>query len=259
MRSILVLLSAMLATPAFASDGVREINQTCAAQTGCFAGDAAGFPVTISAAGSYRLTGNLAVPNENTSGITIGISDVSVDLSGFSISGPVVCNGLTAICTPNSGTGSGVASTSPSFSGHSVRNGIVSGMGSYGVSLPGAQGEVTNVRARSNRLDGISVSFGSTATGNVAWRNGGSGIFAGGGSTVSGNTSSSNLSHGIETSPGCTVLGNSTRSNEEFGLSLGSQSGYRENVISANLGGTIAGTTLVNLGNNACNGSTTCP
>lgn len=238
MRAMLAFLSVMLANAAVASNGVQEINQTCAVRTGCFAGDAAGFPVTISAAGSDRLTSNLVVPNENTSGITIGISDVSVDLSGFSISGPVVCNGLTAVCTPSSGTGSGVASTSPSFSAHSVRNGIVSGMGSYGVSLTGAQGEVTNLRARSNRLHGISVSWGST---------------------VSGNTSHSNVAHGIETFPGCAVFGNSTRSNDGFGLSLGSQSGYRENVISANLGGTVAGTALVNLGNNACNGSTTCP
>ena len=32
---------------ASASDGVLEINQTCATQTGCFPGDSAGFPVTL--------------------------------------------------------------------------------------------------------------------------------------------------------------------------------------------------------------------
>ena len=49
MRSFapLVLLFLVLATPALASDGVLEINQTCAVQTGCFTGDTAGFPVTI--------------------------------------------------------------------------------------------------------------------------------------------------------------------------------------------------------------------
>ena len=52
----LVLLSA---SPALAVDGVLEINQVCADKTGCFSGDAAGFPVTIGTAGSYRLTGNL--------------------------------------------------------------------------------------------------------------------------------------------------------------------------------------------------------
>ena len=36
-----------LAPMAYAVDGVLEINQTCAVNTGCFAGDAAAFPVTI--------------------------------------------------------------------------------------------------------------------------------------------------------------------------------------------------------------------
>ena len=50
-----------LAAPALAVDGVLEINQTCAVQTGCFVGDTAGYPVTIysKTGGSYRLTGDL--------------------------------------------------------------------------------------------------------------------------------------------------------------------------------------------------------
>ncbi len=38
--------------PAHAVDGVLEINQACAVNAGCFAGDTAGFPVTITGAGS---------------------------------------------------------------------------------------------------------------------------------------------------------------------------------------------------------------
>ena len=49
--SLIALLLVALAGPAFAVDGVAEINQTCAVNTGCFAGDFAGFPVTISSAG----------------------------------------------------------------------------------------------------------------------------------------------------------------------------------------------------------------
>jgi hypothetical protein len=48
-RLMLILLLLLFATPALAVDGVLEINQTCAVQTGCFAGDTAGFPVTIGA------------------------------------------------------------------------------------------------------------------------------------------------------------------------------------------------------------------
>jgi hypothetical protein len=45
-RSILILLLLLFATPALAVDGVLEINQTCAVQTGCFAGDTAGERMT---------------------------------------------------------------------------------------------------------------------------------------------------------------------------------------------------------------------
>ena len=72
MRRLMLLLLFALATPALASDGVLEINQTCAVQTGCFPGDTAGFPVKITASGSYRLTGNLVVPDAFTSGIQDG-------------------------------------------------------------------------------------------------------------------------------------------------------------------------------------------
>jgi hypothetical protein len=47
MRSILTsLLFLSLAGSSLASDGVLEINQTCAVQTGCFAGDTAGERMT---------------------------------------------------------------------------------------------------------------------------------------------------------------------------------------------------------------------
>ena len=59
---VLAFLTLTLSLPIFAVDGVLEINQTCAVNTGCFSGDAAGFPVTIdgSAGLSYVLTANAA-------------------------------------------------------------------------------------------------------------------------------------------------------------------------------------------------------
>lgn len=56
-------LSAVAAAPAFAGDGRLEINQACVA-AGCVAGDAPGFPITLSgingspAAGRNVLSGN---------------------------------------------------------------------------------------------------------------------------------------------------------------------------------------------------------
>ena len=141
MRTVLLaLVFVVLATPALATDGVLEINQTCAVQTGCFAGDTAGYPITISTPGSYRLTSNLIVPDENTDGIKVSTSSLTIDLNGFEIvrSG---CEGASADCTPVSGTGSGVEYTSTTNRGISVKNGSITGMGGYGVFL-GQQAEI---------------------------------------------------------------------------------------------------------------------
>src|SRR5271156_5439677 len=54
-------LTAWLAAPAWAVDGVIEINQASAKAGGVTPGDTPLFPVTLSQPGSYRLTGNLDV------------------------------------------------------------------------------------------------------------------------------------------------------------------------------------------------------
>lgn len=246
------------ALPASATDGVAEINQTCATQTGCFAGDSAGFPVTITTSGSYRLTSNLILPNENTNGIRISFNDVGIDLNNFAILGSVSCIGTPVSCAPSGGTGVGILVTVPEFSGIAVRNGSVRGMGSYGVRL-GDQAAVTHVLARWNGSVGIGTGSGSTVSGNTVYGNGQNGIQAFSGSTDSGNTALSNGTNGISAGNGSTVSANTVRLNTGFGLNLGFQAGYRENVISGNTAGLVTGISFVNLGNNACNGITLCP
>ena len=75
--STLALATAMLPGQALAVDGVIEINQARALAGGVTAGDSAGFPVTLSASGSYRLTGNLTVPS-STSGIVASSASPNV-------------------------------------------------------------------------------------------------------------------------------------------------------------------------------------
>ncbi|MEZ4352198.1 MAG: hypothetical protein R3F16_00865 [Myxococcota bacterium] len=103
LRVCLALASALtLAADADASDGVIEINQTTALAGGVTSSDEPGFPVTLDAPGSYRLTGNLDVPN-GTDGIEILASSVTLDLGGFRIAGPSI-----SICPPtgcNDGSG----------------------------------------------------------------------------------------------------------------------------------------------------------
>jgi len=70
MRCLAVLAGlTAVAVPAYAVDGVVLINQSVALSGNVTPGDTPGFPVTISAPGSYRLSSNLIVPDGNTTAI----------------------------------------------------------------------------------------------------------------------------------------------------------------------------------------------
>ncbi len=75
----LALVLALAPAFAFAIDGVTLINQSTVLAMG-------GFPYSIAQSGSYKLTGNLVVPSL-FSGIVISVSDVTLDLNGFTITG----------------------------------------------------------------------------------------------------------------------------------------------------------------------------
>jgi parallel beta-helix repeat protein len=255
MRSnLILLLLSTLVGPALATDDVLEINQACAENTGCFAGDTAGFPVTIGgkAGRSYRLTGDLIVPDENTDGIVVSTNDVGIDLNNFAITSSR-CQAATTDCTPVSGSGSGVEITSSSSRGISVKNGSITGMGSFGVFL-GDQAEVSGLRVRWNRITGIAAGANSTVSGNTVDNNGGDGIFANSGSTVAGNTAKNNRGNGIFVTAGSTVQHNIMRLNGGYGLNLIGDAAYGGNIITGNTTGTILGTG-VNLGDNECAGT----
>ncbi len=76
MITVALLLSAFAA---HAGDGVIEISQTQAEAGGVTSGDTPGFPVTLSAPGSYRLTSNLDVRNEPS---PADISAIVVEVAG---------------------------------------------------------------------------------------------------------------------------------------------------------------------------------
>ncbi len=61
-----------------AAAGVIEINQAIVEADG-------GFPYVISEPGSYILTGNLSVPDGDTTAIEVRADDVTLDLNGFTI------------------------------------------------------------------------------------------------------------------------------------------------------------------------------
>src|SRR5262245_5267299 len=82
----------LVASDARAVDGVVEINQARALAGGVTPGDDPGYPVTITQAGSYRLTGSLSNPI-GQSAILINSIDVTLDLGGFEVASTNVCSG----------------------------------------------------------------------------------------------------------------------------------------------------------------------
>ncbi len=319
-KSFGVVLVCFLAAPAArAADGVIEINQTRALAGGVTASDTPGFPVTISTPGSFVLTSDLTVSSTSANGIEVLVSDVSIDLGGFTIAGPVTCTGLGSAltCTPaasNRGiTGSGAERIR-------VEHGNVRGFGSYGIYI-GANSSIRSVVAASNGSSGIRTSqnselldcqtvqnhstgittagttivsrsvsksnfshgmygsgYGVSFTDNIAEGNGGSGIVTtlqatirnnlarangtngidvSSGSLVHDNLASDNAVNGIVTGSGSSVQHNNVYSNSATGMVLGTGTGYRENVIHGNTTATVSGG--VSMGNNLCDGTSTCP
>ena len=133
-----LLLALAFATPALATDGVREINQTMALAGNVTAGDFPGFPVTISEPGSYKLTGNLVVGGVDQTAIEITSNDVTLDLKGFALQGPVTCfggGGLPATCSA-AGFGNGIVANT--VTRLTVRDGTIAGFGNWGMRLGGS-------------------------------------------------------------------------------------------------------------------------
>ena len=224
---------------ASATDGVLEINQICAAQTGCFPGDTAGFPVTIdgSAGGSYRLTSDLVLADANTDGLLVTTSNIGIDLNGFTLSGPVVCSGTPPTCAPN-GSGSGIRAgvvSNGTTRAVAVRNGSVVGFGVNGLLLR-ESARVEDVRVSNNGGSGITVDDSSVVTHVTTENNGGDGIKAAGETVVTGCAAARNGSRGIYAGPGSVVTGNLARQNGGGGIEAGDGSaGTKGNVVADNV------------------------
>jgi parallel beta-helix repeat protein len=172
--------------------GQVDINQSKALAGNVTPGDAPGFPVTISRGGSYKLTGNLIVPDANTTALRITASYVTLDLNGFFIAGRTSCTGFPVKCTPT-GTGSGVDATGRR--GVVVRNGQIFGMGHDGI-LVGPNSLVDHVLVQSNGGNGIETAGYSTVSTNIANFNGDEGI-SGNNCTVTNNTANGNGDIGL--------------------------------------------------------------
>lgn len=162
---MLAIAAALCASRALAGDGVIEINQDKALAGGVTPGDVPGFPVSLSQAGSYRLTSSLSVPADTT-GIAIGAPGVKLDLNGFAVTSSYTC------CSPAAGSANGVESNATRTK---VVDGEVSGFANRGVSL-GAYAHAEGLVVRSVGGHGIALGDGGIALANRVTLAGASGL-----------------------------------------------------------------------------------
>jgi hypothetical protein len=206
----------------YAVDGVTLIEPSRVGRGSITPGDAPGFPITISEPGSYRLAGNVKVPDTFTTAIEITADNVTLDLNGFTIMGPNVCTPNPTTCSHGSGGGVGVHAGSFSTgvvapNGVRVMNGMVRGMGFHGVRLMGSGTAVERVYTYSNGGPGIVVGDGSVID-SFAVLNGGTGIIS---TIVRGSVATSNRNSGIFVrGPGGVATGNSVKSNGSYGIDV---------------------------------------
>lgn len=195
MIRLVLIVALALSSVARAGDGQIEISQAGVVAAG-------GFPYVVSSPGSYVLTSDLVVADPAGEAISVHASDVSIDLNGFSITGPIQClgSGGSIVCTPaGEGTdGSGIRALGTTDT-VDVRNGFVSGFGGEGIWLQA--GKVTDVTVHSTDF-GIVLGSG-VVRGSQAIRNRVSGITVQNG-TVEGCSAAENGS-GISVTDGIAV------------------------------------------------------
>jgi len=196
-RLHLLWLGIALSGSVHAVDGVFEINESCV-QFGCFDGDGPGLPVQIQNSGSYRLTGNLTTGSVNQTLVDVNANNVTIDLNGFSLSGPVTCSGTSLSCSA-SGSGDGIDANSAE--NVTIRNGAITGMGDDGIRVSvGAYIEdlivaenagvgvealssgsvLRRLSVRENGSNGVSLGFASNyLMDSTVFNNGNQGVFGG--------------------------------------------------------------------------------
>jgi len=203
-------------SPARATDGEILINQGKVNAGGITAGDAAGFPATLSKPGRYKLSGNLSVP-ANMNGIEVTADDVTINLNGFTITGE-----------PTSGYG--IVSMGGS-SRLRIANGTVTGFNVAGLN-PGPFSAVENMRLVSNNY-GFSGVGPARITSSTIVNNNLRGIECNSGCSIEGNIVAGTANTGIYLPGGAgMVVGNVIAGNGGYGLSSAiAATGYGQNIL----------------------------
>ena len=191
--------------------------------------------MTIDADGSYRLTGNLTVPNANTTAISITSApvEVTIDLNGFAILGAVRCAAVTG-CSP-SGSGKGIVRGGAlSVARLALLNGSIIGIGSVGVDASTLSLSADRLYAAHNGSQGIVGGPGTEVNDCMAALNGSIGIWLPSSGGVHHSRALANLGvAGIQTDT-AVVDGNTVTANQIDGINGGSGSTISHNTILGN-------------------------
>jgi hypothetical protein len=213
---------------------------------------ATSFPITISQPGSYKLAANLTMPNGSTSAIYVTAHDVTIDLNGFTISGPNVCSTQTKTCIV-AGSSSGVI-TAPVYN-LTVRNGTVRGFAGLGISASDGL-RVEGVTVAHNGHGGIAANKGAILDRVIAMHNGIASFqspvaISVADGIISNSAALYNLGHGFK---GGQLMASSSMSNGGYGFWAGA--GYAtatQSRFGLNAGGDFFGN-VHSFGNNFCGG-----
>lgn len=197
-------------------------------------GDTAGFPVTISVSGSYRLASNLTVTTPGN-GIEVRANEVTIDMGGFTLAG--------------SGIGrNGIASFNRTLT---VKNGTVRGFTLDGVRTIAISLTVRDMTVTSNGRTGVwadpglgeanDVSF-ANIVGSRITLNGGTGVECFADCSVENSVVSRNGSAGlIFRGAGGRALGNTVVRNQNYGIYFFQLGGAGNNVALLNYPSQLSG------------------
>lgn len=247
------------AAPAWAVDGVVEINQAMVQAGGVTPGDAPDFPVTLSHSGSYRLTGDVSSSSKAVAAIVVTAPRVTLDLNGFSIS----------FCTDPRlcllGEAPGIDATGQDDV--RIRNGTVVGSGGSCI-VAGERAIVEDMRVVSCGDDGVAVSDSSLVVAVIADGVVASGVQMGMNSIVK-NSVLTRSGSGVSILGGVGLIENCVVSENQVAITGNTvanqfRGGYRGSVITRNAGfvevqpiDTAAN--VQSLGGNICGSDTVCP
>lgn len=241
--AILFLLGAGFAPVALAQ---TVITQAKALAGNVTPGDTAGYPITISQPGAYRLDSNLTV-SPNTYGIYVSASNVDIDMNGFTLAG-----GGTAtwgVISPNSES--------------RIHDGVINRFRYSGIYLRGSSWVIDDMQIVRNGTLGVDATGAQLITIKDATvtANGSTGLRVGADGRIETSNVSRNGADGVSCAARCYVAGNSVNANTLNGILIDNDGGTVIDNVASNNGryglyavlvtSDFTGPRVVGLGNNS--------